>query len=49
MTDKIIALVDDSIYATSVCEHAAWASGRMQAPESCCMCLDGASRPGHRI
>lgn len=32
MTDKIIALVDDSIYATSVCEHAAWASGRMQAP-----------------
>jgi hypothetical protein len=24
MTDKIIALVDGSIYSESVCEHAAW-------------------------
>lgn len=32
MTNKIIALVDDSIYATSVCEHAAWASARRPAP-----------------
>ena len=28
MTDKIIALVDGSIYAQSVCEHAAWVAER---------------------
>lgn len=28
MTSKIIALVDGSIYAKSVCEHAAWIAGR---------------------
>src|SRR5690625_1609187 len=28
MTDKIIALVDASIYAESVCHHAAWAASR---------------------
>ncbi|MCC5988149.1 MAG: universal stress protein [Pararhodobacter sp.] len=28
MTRKIIALVDGSIYAQSVCEHAAWVAGR---------------------
>ncbi|KPQ07123.1 MAG: universal stress protein family protein [Rhodobacteraceae bacterium HLUCCA12] len=28
MTDKIIALVDGSIYAHSVCEHAAWVAGQ---------------------
>lgn len=28
MTDKIIALVDGSTYARSVCDHAAWAAGR---------------------
>lgn len=32
MTDKIIALVDGSIYSESVCEHAAWISGRTGAP-----------------
>jgi len=32
MIDKIIALVDGSIYAESVCEHAAWISGRTAAP-----------------
>lgn len=32
MTDKIIALVDGSLYAASVCEHAAWISGRTGAP-----------------
>ncbi|MBC7180432.1 MAG: universal stress protein, partial [Roseovarius sp.] len=32
MTDKIIALVDGSIYSASVCEHAAWISGRTGAP-----------------
>ena len=31
MTDKIIALVDGSIYLTSVCENAAWISGRTGA------------------
>lgn len=32
MTDKIIALVDASIYAASVCELAAWISQRTGAP-----------------
>lgn len=31
MAEKIIALVDGSIYAASVCEHAAWISGRTGA------------------
>lgn len=29
---KIVALVDGSIYSTSVCEHAAWIAGRSGAP-----------------
>ncbi|WP_297778514.1 universal stress protein [uncultured Roseovarius sp.] len=32
MTDKIIALVDGSIYSASVCEHAAWIAQRTGAP-----------------
>ena len=32
MTDKLIALVDGSIYSASVCEHAAWLAGRLGAP-----------------
>ena len=32
MTDKIIALVDGSIYAASVCDHAAWVAARTDAP-----------------
>ncbi|MBM3604324.1 MAG: universal stress protein [Alphaproteobacteria bacterium] len=32
MTNKIIALVDESAYATSVCEHAAWVSARTGTP-----------------
>ena len=32
MTGKIIALVDGSIYSESVCDHAAWISGRTDAP-----------------
>ncbi len=32
MTDKIIALVDGSIYSESVCHHAAWIAQRTQAP-----------------
>ena len=32
MTNKIIALVDGSIYSESVCHHAAWIAQRTQAP-----------------
>jgi len=32
MTDKIIALVDGSIYSQSVCHHAAWIAARTAAP-----------------
>jgi nucleotide-binding universal stress UspA family protein len=32
MSTKIIALVDGSIYAESVCHHAAWIARRLQAP-----------------
>lgn len=32
MQDKIIALVDGSIYAQSVCDHAVWLAGRLAAP-----------------
>lgn len=32
MGDKIIALVDGSIYSESVCHHAAWIAQRTQAP-----------------
>jgi nucleotide-binding universal stress UspA family protein len=32
MSDKIIALVDGSIYSESVCHHAAWIAQRTQAP-----------------
>ncbi len=32
MTNKIIALVDGSIYSESVCHHAAWIAQRSQAP-----------------
>ncbi|MFN4204375.1 MAG: universal stress protein [Tabrizicola sp.] len=32
MTQKIIALVDGSIYSASVCDHAAWVAGRTGAP-----------------
>ncbi len=31
MTDRIIALVDGSIYSRSVCDHAGWVAGRMGA------------------
>ncbi|MEO3387789.1 universal stress protein [Mesorhizobium sp. CAU 1741] len=32
MTEKLIALVDGSIYSKSVCNHAAWIAGRTGAP-----------------
>jgi hypothetical protein len=31
MTQKIIALVDGSIYSASVCDHAAWVAARTGA------------------
>lgn len=31
MTDRILALVDGSIYSESVCHHAAWAASRLDA------------------
>jgi hypothetical protein len=33
MTDKILALVDGSIYSESVCHHAAWVASRLDAGE----------------
>lgn len=32
MSDKIIALVDGSVYSASVCDHAAWIAGRTDTP-----------------
>ena len=32
MSEKIIALVDGSVYSASVCDHAAWIAGRTDAP-----------------
>ena len=32
MTDKIVALVDGSVYSASVCDHAAWIAKRTGAP-----------------
>ena len=32
MTQKIIALVDGSIYSESVCHHAAWIARKTDAP-----------------
>ncbi|AHM05077.1 UspA-related protein nucleotide-binding protein [Roseibacterium elongatum DSM 19469] len=46
MSDKIIALVDGSIYSESVCEHAAWISGRTGAPVELIHMLDRREAPG---
>lgn len=40
MTDKIIALVDGSVYSESVCDHAAWISARTEAPVELVHVLD---------
>ncbi len=32
MSDKIIALIDGSVYAQSVCDHAVWLAKRLKAP-----------------
>lgn len=31
MTNKILALVDGSVYFESVCHHTAWVAGRLSA------------------
>lgn len=48
MTDKIIALVDGSIYSESVCGHAAWISGRTGAPVELIHVLGRREAPGKR-
>ncbi len=40
MTGKVIACIDDSRYAESVCDYAAWSVTRMQAPLSLLHVLD---------
>lgn len=30
--NKVLACIDDSVYAHSVCDHAVWAAGRLQIP-----------------
>lgn len=46
MTDKIIALVDGSIYSESVCRHAAWISQRTAAPLELIHVLGRREAPG---
>ncbi|MBC7140270.1 MAG: universal stress protein [Defluviimonas sp.] len=46
MTDKIIALVDGSIYSESVCHHAAWIAQRTQAPVELIHVLGRREAPG---
>lgn len=46
MTDRIIALVDGSIYSESVCHHAAWISQRTQAPVELIHVLGRREAPG---
>ena len=48
MTDKILALVDGSLYSASVCEHAAWIAARTGAAVELLHVLgrrDGAGKP----
>lgn len=45
MADRIIVLVDGSIYSRSVCEHAAWAAGRTGAPITLLHVLDRREAP----
>ncbi|MEQ8740439.1 MAG: universal stress protein, partial [Hoeflea sp.] len=46
MTNTILALVDGSIYSKSVCDHAAWAAGRMDAEVELMHVIDRVSRDG---
>ncbi len=45
MTNKIIALVDGSIYSESVCHHAAWIAQRTQSPVELIHVLDRREAP----
>jgi nucleotide-binding universal stress UspA family protein len=47
MTQKIIALVDGSIYSTSVCDHAAWIAKRTGAPVELIHVLGPREAPGN--
>lgn len=44
--NKILALVDGSIYSASVCEHAAWLAGRLEAPVELLHVLGRREAPG---
>nr|WP_275982204.1 universal stress protein [Frigidibacter sp. ROC022] len=46
--DKILALVDGSIYAASVCDHAAWLAGRLGAPVELLHVLGRREAPGEK-
>ncbi|MCR8726164.1 universal stress protein [Frigidibacter sp. ROC022] len=48
MMDKILALVDGSIYAASVCDHAAWLAGRLGAPVELLHVLGRREAPGEK-
>lgn len=48
MSDKIIALVDGSIYSESVCHHAAWIAQRTSAPVELIHVLGRREAPGKR-
>jgi nucleotide-binding universal stress UspA family protein len=48
MTDKIIALVDGSIYSESVCHHAAWIAQQTSAPVELIHVLGRREAPGTR-
>lgn len=48
MAQKIIALVDGSVYSASVCDHAAWISARTGAPVELIHVLEPRETPGKR-
>jgi len=48
MTDKIVALVDGSIYSESVCAHSAWISSRTDAPVELIHVLGRRTAPDRR-
>ncbi|WP_330448510.1 universal stress protein [Paracoccus marcusii] len=48
MNDKIIALVDGSVYAASVCEHAGWLAARSGMPVELLHVLGRRSPPRRR-
>lgn len=48
MTDRILALVDGSIYSDSVCRHAAWIAVRLQASVDVLHVMDRAEPSRHQ-